>query len=488
MTTKASQTNPLPADSPDGVLEMTGNPARDLARSFNVRVIVFLALHVPLAFLLQAFPPISAVHAIIVLLVGVRAALLARSSQVLYAVAYIAGGEVLWRMTQAPIPWEFAKYATILIVGVAIVVELRNGDGPRRLATPWPLLLLLALIPGIVLLVLDSELDFIIDSLSFNLGSYAAIILLTLYFWGRTVNTATTVRLLIALIAPIVAMVTQAIASTATYTSDFFLGSNVVTSGNYGPNQVSNILGLGALACVILAVLLTKARGVRFVAIVLAIVFIGQALLTFSRGGVYSFVIALAVFGVHAVQSRRARGRFLALVAVATVMLVVVIFPWLNNFTRGVLALRLVELDSTGRLEAAAADWQTFLDNPVAGVGVGLGADFRPANLAAHTEYSRLIAEHGLFGIGVLLILGWMLLKRYVANAPGLARGIAAGFAVWGLSVMVHSAMRLEAIPLALTLAFISWRVTRAEESAADVASQPAYSPRRALAKPGTSR
>lgn len=488
MTTDSPNTNSDPTAPIDGVLELTGNPARDLVRSFNVRVILFLAIHVPLVFLLEAVPLVSAVHALIVLAFGLRAALLSKPSHVIYTMAYIAGGEVLWRMTRAPIPWEFAKYATILILAVAIIVEWGAARGPRRFRSPWPLILLLALLPAMVLTVLQRDAASVIDMLSFNLGSYAALILLALYFWGRVIDTPTAVRLLIALIAPILSIAALAVFDTATYTTEFVLASNFVTSGNYGPNQVSNVLGLAALACVILAVLLTHAGITRLVMILLALLFVGQAMLTFSRGGIYSFVIALAVFGWHALQTQRARGRFLALVVVGTLVLILVIFPWLNNFTSGALALRLAEVDSTGRLEASQADWQTFLDNPVTGVGVGLGADFRANSLVAHTEYSRLLAEHGLFGIAVLLILGWMLLKRYLANAPGLARGIAASFAVWSLSIMVHGAMRLEVIPFALALCFISWRVERVESPVEDDPLRPAYSPRRALARSGLSR
>ncbi|MEZ4517527.1 MAG: hypothetical protein R3C44_12085 [Chloroflexota bacterium] len=100
-TTKVPEPNMMPPAPPDDTLELTGNPARDLAHSFNVRVIVFLALHIPLVFLLEAYPWVSTIHALLILAYGLRAALLAKSSQVLYAVAYLAGGEVLWRMTRA---------------------------------------------------------------------------------------------------------------------------------------------------------------------------------------------------------------------------------------------------------------------------------------------------------------------------------------------------------------------------------------------------
>jgi hypothetical protein len=483
MTTKTSPTKPTPSASPDGVLELSGNPARDLARSFNVRVILFLAIHIPLVFVLEAFPVISTVFALLVLAFGIRAALLSKSSQVIYAVAYIAGAEVLWRMTRATIPWEFAKYATVVIIAVAILVEWGRARGPRRLRSPWPVLLIVVLLPGALFAILENDLATAIDALSFNLGSYAALIMLALYFWGRAVDTPTATRMLLALIAPILSITTLAIFNTATFTSDFLLASNWVTSGNYGPNQVSNVMGLAALACVILAVLVNKASGVRGAMIILVFVFLSQAMLTFSRGGVYSFVIALAVFGLHTLRTQRSRGRFLLLVVVGTALLVLVIFPWLNNYTGGALAQRLAELDSTGRVAASEADLQTFLNYPIAGVGVGRGAEFREANLVAHTEYTRLLAEHGLFGIAVLLILGWMLLKRYVANAPGLARGIAASFAVWSLSVMVHSALRIEVIPFALALAFISWRVETAEAPVEEAPLQPAYSPRRVVGK-----
>lgn len=469
MITKVSETKTTPPPVPaDGVLELTGNPARDLARSFNVRVVLFLALHVPLVFLLEAVPVISAVHALLILLFGLRAALLGRSSQVIYAVAYIAGGEVLWRMTRAPIPWEFAKYATVLIMAVAIVAEWQRESGERRIRSTYPLFLLLALLPATILTLLQTDFATAEDSISFNLGGYLAFVLLALYMWARVIDIRVAVRLLLALIAPIVAVTALAVFNTATFASEFLLASNWVTSGNYGPNQVSNIMGLAALACVMLSVLLTNARATRLLLIVLSIVFVSQALLTFSRGGIYSFVLGLTAFGLHTLTTGRARWRFLILLILGTTLLVGVIFPRLNSFTGGALGERLAELDTTGRLEAAEGDLEAFSDNPLVGTGVGLANEYRAlgpgGSLTAHTEYTRLLAEHGLFGIGAFLILAWMLFKRYVANPSGLGRGFVAGFAIWSLSIMVHSAMRIEVISLTLALALMLWKVVPAVE------------------------
>ncbi|HEY1410417.1 MAG TPA: hypothetical protein VF434_15860, partial [Promineifilum sp.] len=127
----SQSTYPERRPAADAPLILTGNPARDLANSFNVRVIAFLLLHLPLAMAVEFSPWLSTAHATVVLLYGLRAALLGRSRKVIYAVTYIAAAEVLWRMSRAYTPWEYSKYAVILIVLVALVVEWRKPGVAR---------------------------------------------------------------------------------------------------------------------------------------------------------------------------------------------------------------------------------------------------------------------------------------------------------------------------------------------------------------------
>ena len=70
-----------------------------------------------------------------------------------------------------------------------------------------------------------------------------------------------------------------------------------------------------------------------------------------------------------------------------------------------------------------------------------------------------MLAEHGLFGVLALLVLLWMLVNRYLANSPGFGRAMSAALAVWAASIMLHSAMRLAAIPVGLALALVMWRL-----------------------------
>ena len=444
---------------------LTGNPARDLANSFNVRVILFLMLHVPLAMAMELSPAISTVHGIIALLFGLRAALLGRVSHVMYSVAYIAAAEVLWRMSRAYLLWEYSKYAIVAIIFVAIIVEWSRREEPRRLRSSWPLLLLVTLVPASVMAVLYYGPAEARDPLSFNLSSYMALIALALYLWDRPVNRDTSMRIFLSILAPTVGVTFLAIYYTITdLDSLVFVGAaNWVTSGNYGPNQVSNMMGLGALIGSMLFIMIPRAWGARAFILITTLFMLAQGVLTFSRGGIYSFVLAAAVFGLHLTTTPRARRRFLALAALFAVVLFAFVYPFLDQFTGGSLSDRFSSLDSTGRLEVATADLQVFMDNPVLGVGIGRSLEYHATingiPLAAHTEYTRLLAEHGLFGILAMMILVWMLAKRYVANRPGLGRGMTAAFGVWSMSIMAHSAMRLAVVPLMIALALVSWRL-----------------------------
>lgn len=451
--------------SPETPTGLTGNPARDLARSFNIQAILFLLLHIPLAMGAEFSPWISTIHGGLALLFGLRAALVGRVSQVVYAVTYIGACEVLWRMSRAFLPWEYAKYAIVVIIFVAVVVEWSRGEENRRLRSGWPLLLFITLVPASLMAILYYDMAEARDMLSFNLSGYLALIALALYLWARPINRDTTVRMLLSLIAPIVGITFLAVYYTITdLDSLIFLGAaNWVTSGNYGPNQVSNMMGLGALGGVMLYILIPRARGARIFVLFLSFAMLGQGLLTFSRGGIYSFTLAVAVFGLHVMNTPRARRRFIVLFVLFGAILLAFVYPFLDDFTGGSLSERFSDIDTTGRLEAALTDLQVFADNPVLGVGVGRSIEYHDTingiSLAAHTEFTRMLAEHGLFGILAIGILIWMLISRYLANRPGLSRAMTAAFAVWAMSIMAHSALRLAVIPVTIALSLVLWRL-----------------------------
>src|SRR3954464_12802714 len=83
----------------------------------------------------------------------------------------------------------------------------------------------------------------------------------------------------------------------------------------------------------------------------------------------------------------------------------VVVFASANDFTHNWLHTRYDTKTASGggRTNLALQDWDTFRAHPLWGVGSGRSPEFHfGGNLtgeAAHTEYTRLMAEKGVFGI-----------------------------------------------------------------------------------------
>ena len=126
------------------------------------------------------------------------------------------------------------------------------------------------------------------------------------------------------LLGPLVATLSVTTYSIATNPHiDFSANSNFATSGGYGPNQVSSIIGLIILICVLLAFLPNSRRAMPLL-IGLGVWATAGTLLTFSRGGIYSAVIAGCAMLLVGIGTRGARTRSLILIAVLAVALVVV--------------------------------------------------------------------------------------------------------------------------------------------------------------------
>ena len=77
---------------------------------------------------------------------------------------------------------------------------------------------------------------------------------------------------------------------------------------------------------------------------------------------------------------------------------------------------------------------------------------------AAHTEFSRALSEHGIFGLLSLVVLASLVVGLYLRAPSVLTRGWVAAFSVWSFAAMTHSAMRISAIALMLGIASIVWR------------------------------
>jgi hypothetical protein len=108
----------------------------------------------------------------------------------------------------------------------------------------------------------------------------------------------------------------------------------------------------------------------------------------------------------------------------------------------------------------ARADIDLFLENPFLGVGPGMGI-YQRRNVvyaAAHTEYTRILSEHGSGGVLALLVLAIVLSNRYFKAPDALTRAWVVALAAWPLVEMAHAAMRVAGIALMLGMATVIWK------------------------------
>lgn len=411
------------------------------------------AAHVPLALLMSRQPIVGAVHAVVSLILGLGWAISGRRPvRVAYVAAYVTGAEVFWRMTGAPLYWEFAKYAVALFF---LVGTLRLGWPRRSLIA---IVYFALLLPSAVLTVTEKPLPLAVDDLSFNLSGPFALMASVLFFSRLRLSFGQLQRLLLVGIAPfcgVGAIVVQKIREAPGI--GFGTSSNVATSGGFGPNQVSAVLGF---AIVLLALVLVTGQHGAFLDVgllALLFVFAIQSAMTFSRGGLYMAGLSLVVASVPMLRERRFRRRLIVGLGVVALVAIVVVVPRLASYTEGAILVRFSETTTTGRTEIVRADLETWSEHPILGVGPGQGRAFRarffrPA--ASHTEYSRLLAEHGLFGIAALICLLVLVRSALRRSATPAVQAARCALLAWSLLFMLVDGMRLAAPVFAFGLPF----------------------------------
>jgi O-antigen ligase len=125
-----------------------------------------------------------------------------------------------------------------------------------------------------------------------------------------------------------------------------------------------------------------------------------------------------------------------------------VVFPATDRFTHGMVSKRLTDTRLTGRDKIMKADWIIFLEHPIFGIGPGQSYQAHAITYrasSAHTEYTRLLAEHGLFGVVAIFMLVWMAWSRWRRPERAPEKGVGLACMAWAFLYMGHSAMRLAA-------------------------------------------
>lgn len=433
------------------------------------RLAFFLAVNVCLALLMHAFPAVSTVHAILTLSIGILlAALTKRLEHIAYVGTYIAGSEVLWRMTKAQVFWEYGKYAVIAVFLVTIV-RVRFFKGPFL-----PLIYFALLLPSSLFLSETQGWEDVRQNLSFYLSGPLALTVSAFFFWRLSLSQQQLLGLFLAFIGPVVGI--AAIAAMNILGADkiyFGHSSNIAASGGFGPNQVSSVLGLGALLAFFYVV--NKEIKPRIKVIICGvIIFLGaQSALTFSRNGLINSIASVTVASLYLIKNKQTRLKFILGIGILFVAANFFVLPQLDELTKGALTSRFSQTKVTGRDKLALSELQVWQDNFLLGAGPGMAESSRhesirsrsKLNVASHTEYTRLLAEHGLLGLAamvVLLIMGVRNLQRVKLPEN---KAIIAAMIVWALLYMGGNGMRLVAPSLIIGMTFINFLKDQSEQA-----------------------
>ncbi len=382
-------------------------------------------------------------------------------SFVLNGCAYFVGAEVLFRMTKGGLAYESSKYLVILFVLMGMFFKGISGKG-----FPYFVYLIL-LVPSVLVASVDLDVDANFrTNIAFALSGPVCLGLASLFFYNKKVSNGDIIDMLAYASLPIVSMTTYLFLYNPSIKETIHnTASNFRTSGGFGPNQVATILGLGMFTFTVRILLKSPNLFLK----IFNMVFLGllsyRAVITFSRGGVFAAVITIAafLFFIFIRAKPRLKNKILSSFFLLIVCLGLTWFISSLN-TGGLIDKRYANQDalgrdkgdvSTGRVELFYNELQGFVENPFLGIGASNTKYNREegVSVVTHNEISRLLSEHGIMGILIIIILIFTPLSYRSINRKNL---FFYAFLSFWFATINHSAIRLAAPAFFYSLALLN--------------------------------
>ncbi len=416
---------------------------------------VYLILfHAFLGVFVFVLPFVSKILTLSILAFGVYYIIKSKNSnnEALVMSSYIVSVEILLRMTDGILLNEFGKYSILIFMFLGMIY---SGFSKNALLY-W--LFLLLLIPGIILATLTLDLDTDIrKAIAFNLAGPVCLGISAIYCYQRKISFDRLLGVITAFSLPLISVAvylflyTPSVKAVVTGTQ-----SNFETSGGFGPNQVSTILGFGIFVFFVQFSLNSKSRLLQIINAGFVLIFAFRGIVTFSRGGVYTgIVMILLLILIMYFQANLKTKPKIGLIIIFSVLAGLGVWGYSSVQTSGMINKRYANQDGRGREKKSklsgretliASEMQMFFDNPILGVGVGRNKEIREKETgivsASHNEITRMLAEHGSFGLIDLIILLFTPIVLFLINRQNI---LALSFLVFWLLTINHAAMRLAA-------------------------------------------
>ena len=310
-----------------------------------------ILIHCIIALAIFAVPFLSKIYALLIPIVGFYFVYRSKNknNEVLLIAAYMVGCEVLLRMTNGNFNNEYVKFVVVFFMLLGLIYSNFSNNA----FIYWFFLILL--IPGIVITSISTD-YYNVDvkkSLFFNLSGPVCLAICAIYTFQRKILFSDLQNVVIAMGLPIF--------STTLYlffynpsVKEVLTGtqSNFDTSGGFGPNQVSTVLGLGIFIFFTQLILFSKSIKIIILNGILLLMVTYRAIVTFSRGGVIAAVIMMACLLCLMFYFSNAKGRSkFSSVFILTALMGIGIWTYTSLETGGLINKRYANQDAAGRLK-----------------------------------------------------------------------------------------------------------------------------------------
>jgi O-antigen ligase len=374
---------------------------------------------------------------------------------------YLVSMEMMVRMSELGLPHEMMKYLLCVFFLIGLIKESSR---------PKPLIIIvymIFLLPSILVMKTNGDFKVWRDSISFNLSGPLALTFSCVYFFQKKISVEDLILTLKCILLPIVSTVGYLFINTPNVSEvSFTHNANFALSG-YGPNQMSSLFGVGILVILIGFIFNLNLFNKKFIGQITLLLLVYRGLLTFSRGGMLSPIIAIFVAFIYYTYKVGLSAIILNKIKLLSISILFLslIFIYVNSLTGNILLERysgkrdgeFVDLKkySSGRSEIQEIDFEIFADNLILGVGPGMAKELRvdygyAHETAAHNEISRLFAEHGIFGLMALILLFiFPISQLFNARRNLISQFILIVGVIFCFGFFMHSATRI-AIPMFL--------------------------------------
>lgn len=426
-------------------------------------VLQALAIHVVLGILAKYLPiALTAYYFAFVAYAAIRISQTSdRNMAAARYVMYVVGFEIVYRISGNTIVYEFGKYACMLLLLLGVIASRKSNIKPF-------LIYILLLIPAIFLTSVDGGFNEFRNTVMFSLSGPITLALSGMYFYRKRIEEDDLWKILRTAFLPGVSLLVVLALGPSIESVELISDSNFALSGGFGPNQVSTALGYFALLLAFAKMngkVLTFSKRIDYLLILFLVL---RALLTFSRGGVFSFLLTILgtaiAMTIFSGSFRKNLFRYTTYIIVLMLTGLATFFVankltdnWLLYRYQGVSTYEVMtgreKLNHSylsGREQIADEELQLFKENWITGVGAGMSRLVREQTssasivFASHSEFSRILAEHGILGLlSMLLLLVWLPFNRIFRSQTVLSKLFFFLFFIMGCMTMLHASMRL---------------------------------------------